>query len=52
VLSTTRRNCPDPQSGLELRFLAALGAAAQFRFEATRLVIAYGDELRGRLVFR
>ncbi len=51
VLATTRMACPELQTGVEQRYLAALGGAEAFRFVATRLLLVGADPASGALLY-
>ena len=52
TLAGTRMACPDLQSGIEHRFLAALAGASGFGFQATRLVLRFeASGVSGALTF-
>lgn len=51
VLATTRMACPELQTGLEQRYLAALAQTSGFRFLATRLLLVGADPASAALLF-
>ena len=51
VLATTRMACPELQTGLEQRYLAALAQTSGFRFLATRLLLVGENPAGGALLF-